>query len=106
DNCEHLIDDVARVAEDVLAHASRLVVLATSREPLRLLGGATYSLDPLAVPHDASNPASAMDYSAIELFVQRAQAVDRSFLIDADTFGPVREACARLAGQPLGLERW
>ncbi len=51
DNCEHLIDAVAEIAEDVLAHAPKLRILATSREPLRIIGEFGYQLSPLTMPH-------------------------------------------------------
>jgi predicted ATPase/DNA-binding SARP family transcriptional activator len=104
DNCEHLIDDVAQIVEDVLRHAPRLVVLATSREPLRLVGELSYPLESLAIPTAGVSPPDALGYSAVELFVQRARAVDRAFELDATTLPAVVEICTRLDGQPLALE--
>ncbi|MCW2751493.1 MAG: AfsR family transcriptional regulator [Aeromicrobium sp.] len=104
DNCEHLIDDVAAVAEDVLTHAPRLVVLTTSREPLRILGEYVYPVDPLTQPSSTVSSSEALGYSAVQLFVQRAQAADPAFTLDDVTLPSVLEICARLDGQPLAIE--
>lgn len=104
DNCEHLVDEVARIAEDVLAHAPRVRILATSREPLRIIGEFEYQLGPLAMPADHSSVEEAMQHSAVQLFVARAQTVDQSFVLSAATLPAVREICIRLDGQPLAIE--
>ena len=104
DNCEHLIDAAADVAEQVLARAPRLRVLATSREALQLIGEWAYPLGPLSVPPAGADVAEAAGSSAVRLFTERARAVDRSFTLDAATLPAVREICARLDGQPLAIE--
>lgn len=104
DNCEHLIGAVAEIAEDVLAHAPKLRILATSREPLRIIGEFGYQLSPLTMPDAGVSIDDAMTHSAIQLFVLRAQAVDQSFALTAETLPAVREICARLDGQPLAIE--
>lgn len=104
DNCEHLIDDVATVAEDILSHAPRLVVLTTSREPLRILGEYVYPVDPLTQPPTSVSSSEALGYSAVQLFVQRAQAADPTFVLDEGTLPGVLEICSRLDGQPLAIE--
>ncbi len=104
DNCEHLIGAVAEIAEDILAHAPKLRILATSREPLRIIGEFGYQLSPLTMPHAGSTIDEAMEHSAIQLFVLRAQAVDQSFTLTAETLPAVLEICQRLDGQPLAIE--
>jgi predicted ATPase/DNA-binding SARP family transcriptional activator len=104
DNCEHLIGAVAEIAEDVLAHAPKLRILATSREPLRIIGEFGYQLSPLTMPDADSSIDDAMTHSAVQLFVLRAQAVDQSFVLTAETLPAVREICVRLDGQPLAIE--
>jgi len=104
DNCEHLVGAVAEIAEDVLAHAPKLRILATSREPLRIIGEFAYQLSPLTMPHPGSTVDEAMGHSAIQLFVLRAQAVDQSFALTDETMPAVLEICARLDGQPLAIE--
>ncbi|WP_159085905.1 BTAD domain-containing putative transcriptional regulator [Aeromicrobium chenweiae] len=104
DNCEHLVDGVARVTEDLLEHAPRLRVIATSREPLRIIGEYAYQLRPLTSPGDDATPEEALQHSAVALFVLRARAVDQAFVLDAETLPAVREICRRLDGQPLAIE--
>jgi predicted ATPase/DNA-binding SARP family transcriptional activator len=104
DNCEHLIDDVAAVAEDILTHAPHLVVLTTSREPLRILGEYVYPVDPLTQPASTVSASEALEFSAVQLLVQRAKAADPAFVLDEVTLPSVLEICARLDGQPLAIE--
>lgn len=104
DNCEHLIEAVAEIADDVLAHAPKLRILATSREPLRIIGEFGYQLSPLTMPDADGSIDDAMQHSAVQLFVLRAQAVDQSFALTAETLPAVREICVRLDGQPLAIE--
>jgi predicted ATPase/DNA-binding SARP family transcriptional activator len=104
DNCEHLIDDVAKVAEEILTHAPRLVVLTTSREPLRILGEYVYPVEPLTQPPPTVSASEALEYSAVTLLVQRAQAADPTFVLDEVTLPSVLEICSRLDGQPLAIE--
>lgn len=104
DNCEHVIDAAARLADDLLARAPGLRILATSREPLRLIGELVYPIEPLAVPEQGVSVEAALEFSAVRLFVERAQAADPSFVLDADTLPAVLDVGRRLDGQPLALE--
>ena len=104
DNCEHLVEGVARLADELLAHAPKLRVVATSREPLRIIGEYAYQLSPLTMPAEDDPVDAAMTHSAVQLFVLRAQAVDQSFTLTAETLPAVREICVRLDGQPLAIE--
>lgn len=104
DNCEHLVEAVAEIADDVLAHAPKLRILATSREPLRIIGEFGYQLSPLTMPGADSSVEDALQHSAVQLFVLRAQAVDQSFALTPETLPSVREICVRLDGQPLAIE--
>jgi predicted ATPase/DNA-binding SARP family transcriptional activator len=104
DNCEHLVDDVAAVAEQVLRRAPGLRVLATSREALQLIGEYTYQLGPLGLPADGAGQAEAAAAPAVRLFTERARAVDRDFRLEEVTLPAVLEICRRLDGQPLAIE--
>jgi predicted ATPase/DNA-binding SARP family transcriptional activator len=104
DNCEHLVEGVARLAADVLAHAPSMRVLATSREPLRIIGEYSYQVSPLTMPAADDAVDDALTHSAVQLFVQRAQAVDHAFALTPQTLPAVREICVRLDGQPLAIE--
>jgi predicted ATPase/DNA-binding SARP family transcriptional activator len=97
DNCEHLIDAVARLADDLLGRCPRLRVLATSREPLGILGEALCPVPPLELPQ----PGTAPELSpAVRLFMDRAAAVRPGFVLT----GEVVEICRRLDGLPLAIE--
>ncbi|MFD7159755.1 LuxR C-terminal-related transcriptional regulator [Kribbella sp. NPDC059898] len=87
DNCEHLVDEVAELAEQLLRTCPELTILATSRERLAVPAETTVLLPPL----DA----------ATELFVQRARAVDPEFAASDEELA---EVCARLDGMPLAIE--
>ncbi|MER7823081.1 BTAD domain-containing putative transcriptional regulator [Streptomyces sp. NPDC096097] len=89
DNCEHLVDEVARLAARLLATCPRLRVLATSREPLGIIGENLLQVRPL----DAD--------AAVRLFTERAVAVRRGFTADP---GTVRRICAALDDLPLAIE--
>lgn len=91
DNCEHLIDEVARVAEELLRRCRQARLLATSREPLRIDGERVYRL------------AGLDDRSAAALFVQRARGADPEFLL-AERDAGVADVCRRLDGMPLAIE--
>ena len=108
DNCEHVAGEAARVTESLLAACPRLRVLATSREPLRLAGERTYRLPSLSTPQaSASHQLSATEaaeYGAIELFVDRARAVDYRFELTDENAPTVAGLCRRLDGIPLAIE--
>jgi predicted ATPase/DNA-binding CsgD family transcriptional regulator/DNA-binding XRE family transcriptional regulator len=106
DNCEHLIEPSASLAERVLKSCPRVRLLATSREPLRIGGETTWRVPSLAGPDPRTSSGSddLLTYPAVRLFVDRAQAVKSSFSLDAANATPVARVCARLEGLPLALE--
>jgi non-specific serine/threonine protein kinase len=103
DNCEHLLDACAAFVDTLLRNDDEVRVLLTSREILRLDGERVISLRSLAVPSKAG--VDAMKSSeAMQLFVDRAQIVDREFVLDAHCVRSVAEICRRLDGIPLAIE--
>jgi predicted ATPase/DNA-binding CsgD family transcriptional regulator len=106
DTCEHLVDACAMLADVLLRATISVTVLATSRQPLDVPGEHTMSLDPLPVP----DPDADVDYGqagrgdAVELFVQRAAAVQPGFAITDANRREVIGLCRRLDGVPLALE--
>lgn len=105
DNCEHIIDSVALLAERLLQAVPGLRILATSREPLGLFGEVVWSVPPLEVPaSDLTDPAAMKSFSAVQLFVARASAASTTFTLDADSAAAVAVLCRRLDGIPLALE--
>jgi predicted ATPase/class 3 adenylate cyclase len=105
DNFEQLLEAGPTVSA-LLAGAPSLEALVTSRAPLHLSGEHEYSVPPLAVPDlDASLPlATLAGYEAVQLFVERAQAVKPEFELTSENAPAVAEICARLDGLPLAIE--
>ncbi|HXP57782.1 MAG TPA: BTAD domain-containing putative transcriptional regulator, partial [Streptosporangiaceae bacterium] len=89
DNCEHVIDAVARLAARVLADAPGVRILATSREPLGVTGETLCPVPSLPLPPAGADATEATGYAAIRLFRDRAAAVRPGFTVDAETVGPV-----------------
>ncbi|MEU6949353.1 BTAD domain-containing putative transcriptional regulator [Streptomyces sp. NPDC046316] len=104
DNCEHLVEAAAELAEELLDRLPRLRILATSREALALTGEALCPLGPLELPAPSHEPAEAGDSAAVRLFVDRAVAVRPDFTLDDTTATAAVEICRRLDGMPLALE--
>ncbi|MES2033281.1 MAG: winged helix-turn-helix domain-containing protein [Pseudomonadota bacterium] len=105
DNCERLADVSATVAEALLRSTPGVCVLATSREALRAEGEWLHRLPPLSTPAAAErSPAAALDYSAVELFVDRVDAATGGYRLSAEDCGHVVEICRRLDGLPLAIE--
>jgi predicted ATPase len=105
DNCEHLIKVATQVTETLLRGAPRLHILATSREPLDVDGEHIFRVDPLTVPPtDNGDVDDALNHSAVQLFVERAEAADHSFVLNAGTVSDVSKICRHLDGIPLALE--
>ncbi|MGA6165916.1 ATP-binding protein [Amycolatopsis magusensis] len=104
DNCEHVIEEAARLTARLLAACPAVRVLATSREPLAITGEATWAVAPLPVPPPGLAPADALAYPAVRLFAERAAAVRPGFTVDERTAGDVQRICAALDGLPLAVE--
>lgn len=104
DNFEQILDAAPLVA-DLLASAARLKVLVTSRAPLHLTGEHECPVLPLPVPQlERLPPYQALtQYAAVELFVQRVQAVQPAFQLNDANARDVATICCRLDGIPLAL---
>src|SRR6267142_5180556 len=92
DNCEHLLDACAQLAEAVLQHTPAARLLATSREPLRVDGEYVYRVPALDLP------------GSIRLFVARVRESEPQFAPDAAASSTMASICRRLDGIPLALE--
>jgi predicted ATPase/DNA-binding SARP family transcriptional activator len=105
DNCEHLIDACAQAARLVLRSAPRTRFLVTSRERLGVDGEALLAVAPLGVPGARElDPGQIARSEAVQLFADRATAVQRAFALDDDTAPAVSRICRRLDGIPLAIE--
>ncbi len=106
DNCEHVIEECARIVAYLLACCPRLTLLATSREPLLINGEVILRVPALSLP-DPSQPvdrARFLHYDALRLFVERAHAADPLFRLTDGNAEAVAEICRHLDGLPLALE--
>ncbi|MGI5236910.1 BTAD domain-containing putative transcriptional regulator [Dactylosporangium sp. CA-139066] len=133
DNCEHVVDAAANLSEELLGRCPKLRILATSREPLGILGETLFPVGPLPLPEPvtAERPAqepppfiprrpgaaprdgtaSAMTVldrasasPAVQLLRDRAAAVRPGFTVTDDNVGAIVEICRRLDGLPLAIE--
>ncbi len=105
DNCEHLLEASARIAETLLRAGQHLRVLATAREPLGVAGEVTWRIPSLGLPAEGErDPERAAASDAVRLFVERARAARPDFALDAAAAPAVAAICRRLDGLPLALE--
>lgn len=106
DNCEHMIEAVAKLTESLLEACPQTRILATSREPMCIGAESVLPVPPLKFP-DPSRGASvrgAASYEAVTLFVERAVTVVPDFRLDETNRAGVVGICARLDGLPLAIE--
>jgi predicted ATPase/DNA-binding winged helix-turn-helix (wHTH) protein len=106
DNCEHVVDAVALLAEAIVKFAPRVRLLVTSREPLRIRGEWRHRLAPLEFPVAGiqATAREALGYPAVALFNERATGAADQFMITDDDVPALFEICRRLDGVPLALE--
>jgi predicted ATPase len=105
DNFEHVTAAAPTVAQ--LLRCPRLKLLVTSREALHVRGEHLFAVPPLSLPGVSTRHVSAEQigpYEAIQLFVERAQAVSPDFELTDDNAAAVAEICLRLDGLPLAIE--
>ena len=105
DNLEHLLEAAPEVAKLIEA-CRHLVVLVTSRAPLRVRGEHEYPVPPLALPAStlSPDPEEVLASPSGRLFVELARAASPSFSLEGENAPAVAEICRRLAGLPLALE--
>jgi predicted ATPase/DNA-binding CsgD family transcriptional regulator len=106
DNCEHLIEACAELAETLLRSSPELRVLATSREALGIVGEVAWPVPSLSLPDLRRLPdiETLPQYEATRLFVERAGAVKPTFALTEQNAVAVAQVCYRLDGIPLALE--
>jgi len=105
DSCERIRGGCAAVAEALGGACGGLLVLATSRQRLGARGEVVWPVPPLSLPPEPVALAEAvLDSEAVQLFCERATALQRGFLPAADNVGAIVEICRRLEGNPLAIE--
>ena len=92
DNCEHVIGEVASLASAIVAHCAQMTILSTSREPLNIPSERVYRLPVLNIS------------DAVDLFAQRARAINSNFQVTESNAGVIQDICRRLDGIALGVE--
>ena len=104
DNCEHLLDASAQLTDVLLKNCPNLKILTTSREPLGILGEASYQLSSLGLPNPAKLLDTYRDFASVRLFEERAQLVKTDFSLTMENASFVAQICSRLDGIPLAIE--
>src|SRR5262249_39406295 len=105
DNCEHVIESAARLAELITDRCGEIVIVATSREPLGIDGEQMLGVGPLPVPapDDASTPEEILHNESVRLFVERASEARADFSVTEESADVVARVCRRLDGIPLAI---
>jgi len=106
DNCEHLLDAAARLADSIGKNCPNVHLVATSREPLAIGGEQVYRVPSLSTPDPKKKESveSLEQYEAVRLFIDRAVLAQPNFHVTNENAPAVAQICHRLDGIPLALE--
>src|SRR5262249_54917197 len=105
DNCEHLIEATAKLAETIVRFCAHTTVLATSREVLRIDGEYVYRVPPLDVPGQSGEQGEdVLGRSAVQLLIDRTRALNSDFSPDGENLQLVAAISRQLDGIPLAIE--
>jgi predicted ATPase/DNA-binding winged helix-turn-helix (wHTH) protein len=105
DNCEHVIDAAAQMSEAVIRLCPAACIVVTSREVLRIEGEQVYRVPPLEVPGPHQDKSDiVLRYSAVQLFIARAKALNREFSPHCENLRAIAAICRRLDGIALAIE--
>ena len=102
DNCEHLVEESAQIADQLLHACPQLKIIASSREALGVAGETVYRVPSLSLPDSSSR--SLMDSEATRLFIDRATKAEPRFRLTDHNASSIAQICARLDGIPLAIE--
>ena len=105
DNCEHLIDACAILADALLHTCPNLKILTTSREGLGIAGEVIYCVPSLAIPSlETATAQSLTQYEAVRLFIDRALTIQSNFSVTDQNATAIAQICNQLDGIPLAIE--
>jgi predicted ATPase len=106
DNCEHVLQASAALADALLRAAPGVTILATSREPLRVGGEVVFRVPSMTIPDPEQRlaPEQLLGYESVALLAERARAAAPEFVVDDASAYDVARICFRLDGLPLALE--
>jgi predicted ATPase/class 3 adenylate cyclase len=102
DNCEHLVESSAQIADQLLHTCPKLKIIASSREALGITGETVYRVPSLSLPDPSST--SLMDYESTRLFIERAAKAEPRFQLTDHNASSIVQICQRLDGIPLAIE--
>ena len=106
DNCEHVIEEAARIAEALIRVCAHITILATSRERLAIAGEIVIQVPSLPTPQASADLSAraACEYAAVRLFVERANALGIGLILNDANAPVIGSICHRLDGIPLAIE--
>jgi len=104
DNCEHLIEASAELADNLLRECPEVQLMATSRENLGIPGEKSYSVPTMEVPPENGDTKDLEDFESVHLFVDRAMAAVPDFRTTSGNSAPIVNICRQLDGIPLAIE--
>jgi class 3 adenylate cyclase len=104
DNCEHVIDEAARILDLLIKASDKPRILATSRETLNIPGEAVYRIPPLPVPEPMAGVKEILTFESVQLFLDRVLLHKPDFKLDQVNGPAISAICHKLQGIPLALE--
>ena len=106
DNCEHLLDSCAKLAEALVRQCPHLTILASSREPLGIGGEQAFRVPSLSLPDlkQAQSPNAVAAFESVQLFTDRAILARPDFQVTRENASSLASICYRLDGIPLAIE--
>ncbi len=104
DNCEHVLEACAQLADKLLKNCPNLKILSTSRESLGITGEAAYPVPSLGLPDLEQLLENFREYESVRLFEERAQLTKLDFALTLENASSVAQICHRLDGIPLAIE--
>jgi predicted ATPase/DNA-binding SARP family transcriptional activator len=104
DTCEHVLDGAAATSHHLLRTCPGLRLLATSRQPLGIVGEVVWPVPPLTVPRSDASFHEVRQGDATQLFLERARAARADFELDESNAAAIVSICRELDGLPLAIE--
>lgn len=104
DNCEHVVDAVAGLADDILGRCADVTILSTSREALAVPDEVQVNVGPLAAPPEDAPVDQVVSYPAAQLFVERARGARPGTVFDESDLVAIGRVTRALDGIPLAVE--
>jgi predicted ATPase len=106
DNCEHVLDAVARLLDAVLRSCPKVALMVSSRESLGIAGESAFRIPSLALPdlNVPRTPDNLCQYEAVHLFIDRAVSAKAGFVVTNENASVLARVCHRLDGIPLAIE--